>query len=340
MGGGRKPCCDKTGLKKGPWTPAEDLRLISFIRMHGHGNWRALPKQAGLSLSLSLYIYIYMNGWMWSKIASYLPGRTDNEIKNVWNTHLKKRLELKEPNPDGNESKESSITSSSSFSNSSVSYENQDKEMENGEQAHPGSMSQSPPPDMVIMGKNEDPLVELVPIEPSVNIWEIFDDSIDNEREKVGDKAKELSNSSSFSSTTCSYSSDVPNSNHIDPSIPEIILEIPFEPNLNFWDMLDDDQNFFTSNEVQICELEGHQHSTIEEEHNRDFESRRWVTYLENELGLLATSEDNQESLTWDATDQPLDPCSSSDETLWKAEIDPVATYFQTSPSSPHSLSL
>lgn len=28
----------------------------------------------------------------WSAIASRLPGRTDNEIKNVWHTHLKKRL--------------------------------------------------------------------------------------------------------------------------------------------------------------------------------------------------------------------------------------------------------
>ncbi|KAL5981553.1 hypothetical protein ACLOJK_015615 [Asimina triloba] len=28
----------------------------------------------------------------WSTIASQLPGRTDNEIKNFWNTHLKKRL--------------------------------------------------------------------------------------------------------------------------------------------------------------------------------------------------------------------------------------------------------
>ncbi|KAJ6364701.1 hypothetical protein OIU76_029631 [Salix suchowensis] len=45
---GRSPCCDKVGLKKGPWTPEEDQKLLAFIEEHGHGSWRALPAKAGL----------------------------------------------------------------------------------------------------------------------------------------------------------------------------------------------------------------------------------------------------------------------------------------------------
>ncbi|KAF8400139.1 hypothetical protein HHK36_013435 [Tetracentron sinense] len=46
---GRSPCCDENGLKKGPWTPEEDQKLVLYIQQHGHGSWRALPKLAALA---------------------------------------------------------------------------------------------------------------------------------------------------------------------------------------------------------------------------------------------------------------------------------------------------
>ncbi|MBA0636336.1 hypothetical protein Godav_029127 [Gossypium davidsonii] len=115
---GRSPCCDKVGLKKGPWTPEEDQKLLAYIEQHGHGSWRALPAKAGLqrcgkSCRLRWINYLRPDikrgkfslqeeqtiiqlhallGNRWSGIAAHLPKRTDNEIKNYWNTHLKKRL--------------------------------------------------------------------------------------------------------------------------------------------------------------------------------------------------------------------------------------------------------
>ncbi|OAY84064.1 Transcription factor LAF1 [Ananas comosus] len=47
-GMGRAPCCDKQGMKKGPWTPEEDKILVDYIQSNGHGSWRSLPKLAGL----------------------------------------------------------------------------------------------------------------------------------------------------------------------------------------------------------------------------------------------------------------------------------------------------
>lgn len=44
---GRSPNSDDSGLKKGPWTPDEDEKLVNYVQKHGHSSWRALPKLAG-----------------------------------------------------------------------------------------------------------------------------------------------------------------------------------------------------------------------------------------------------------------------------------------------------
>jgi myb proto-oncogene protein len=44
---GRSPCCEKAHMNKGAWTKEEDQRLIDYIRNHGEGSWRSLPKSVG-----------------------------------------------------------------------------------------------------------------------------------------------------------------------------------------------------------------------------------------------------------------------------------------------------
>lgn len=54
---GKPPCCDKDGLKKGPWTAEEDQKLIDYIQKYGHGRWRILPKNAGAnSTEFSIFV--------------------------------------------------------------------------------------------------------------------------------------------------------------------------------------------------------------------------------------------------------------------------------------------
>ncbi|KAG9450362.1 hypothetical protein H6P81_010327 [Aristolochia fimbriata] len=115
---GRPPCCDKSNVKRGLWTAEEDAKILAYISTHGTGNWTSVPIKAGLKrcgkscrlrwtnylrpdlkhesftpqeedLIITLHATI---GSRWSIIAAQLPGRTDNDVKNYWNTKLRKKL--------------------------------------------------------------------------------------------------------------------------------------------------------------------------------------------------------------------------------------------------------
>ncbi|ESW21307.1 hypothetical protein PHAVU_005G060000 [Phaseolus vulgaris] len=345
MGKGRAPCCDKTQVKRGPWNPAEDLKLIAFIQKYGHENWRALPKQAGLlrcgkSCRLRWINYLRPDvkrgnftpeeeetiirlhktmGNKWSKIASRLPGRTDNEIKNVWNTHLKKRLVPKKSSGSStDESKpESTITSTSSsssqsfFSNERPSspktttpynecYDQADQ-LSMGEKIEQDSEKQV---SSELIAMTEDPKESSASLSCETNI---INSSLNAAQKPEQQLASPLSVS------MYSVETDVVNSGHIvahkaeqqlasplsylgpcdvgrileEVDKPNHLIEIPWEPDYEFWKLLDDDSlGSFQSNQVQLGEFPANQNMILEEG-VEDAEARKWSHDFENEFGVV-----------------------------------------------------
>ncbi|XP_012832530.1 PREDICTED: trichome differentiation protein GL1-like [Erythranthe guttata] len=109
-----------TSVRKGAWTKEEDFLLTKFVKKHGEGKWHQIPIKTGLKRCRKSCRLRWLNylkpgrkrgpfsddeidlvlrlrkllGNRWSLIAGRIPGRTANDVKNYWNTHLHKKLLL------------------------------------------------------------------------------------------------------------------------------------------------------------------------------------------------------------------------------------------------------